>query len=107
MSTTEQFIVVWPDGVEEKWDFRCDTTFLRTVVSCTAANYNIDPRRVYFTGDCSFIWSSVIVRIFVHAPLSPSFQNDSLLLASFIHPAPSHYLRRTLDGLHAVAGDGA
>ena len=51
MSTTEKFIVVWPDGVDKKWDFGCDTAFLRTVVSCTAANYNIDPRRVYFTGE--------------------------------------------------------
>ena len=51
MSSREKFIVAWPDGLHTKWDFGCDTGFLRTVVSCTAAKYNIDPRRVYFTGD--------------------------------------------------------
>ena len=54
MSITEKFIVVWPDGISKRWDFTCDTTFLRTVISCTASNYNIDPHRVYFTGNFSF-----------------------------------------------------
>ena len=51
MAITEKFIVVWPDGVGKKWDFDCDTKFLRMVVSCTASNHNIDPRRIYFTGN--------------------------------------------------------
>ena len=51
MASTEKFIVVWPDGIGLKWDFRCDTAFLRTVISCTASNHKIDPRRIYFTGD--------------------------------------------------------
>ena len=51
MANTEKFIVVWPGAAANKWDTACDTTFLRMVVSCTAANHNIDPRRIYFTGN--------------------------------------------------------
>jgi polyhydroxybutyrate depolymerase len=47
------FIVAYPDGVANAWDFQqgsYDVTFLRNVVADIAATWCVDPTRVYASG---------------------------------------------------------